>query len=123
MQAARKRQEEAIRKRQEEMKTRGERTGSDGGAGVPPHLSNRGSIETFPAGGRQMTKASGRLPAPPQPAAAGFGVDSELAAKLARRHQGSRDDLVDSLQAGLANGIPLRQISFQRGKPKMRVKG
>lgn len=46
----------------------------------------------------------------------GVGVDSELAAKLARRNQGGNTGLVDNVQKGMANGIPVRQLSFTRKK-------
>jgi len=92
------RQEEAARKRQEEMRSGRDRTISD-----------------------QSASSSIKSRAPPplgvgMPPPSGVAVDSELAAKLARRNQGANTGLVDNVQKGMANGIPVRQLSFTRKK-------
>jgi len=49
-----------------------------------------------------------------KPPVAGLAVDSELAAKLARRNDRGKTDLVDGVARGMANGIRVRQLSFDR---------
>ena len=69
---------------------------------------------------KQPSAAPGGMRMPGMGGKAGIGVDSELAAKLAKRNQG-RTNLVDGVAEGMANGIrvregtrPRKEKSFER---------
>ena len=104
------RQEEANRKRAEEMKSRKVSVhagaAADGGGPPPPTA----------AGARPPSLGGPPLGMPGLPGARGIGVDSELAAKLARRNAAAAEktDLVDGVGNGMANGIRVRQLSFHK---------
>jgi len=104
--AKKKRMEEAAAARAAEMANKPRKNTQAGGGGAQ-------ETEAFKPG---LKKPGAPPPGAKGPGpAAGIGVDNELAAKLARRGQGGKVDLVDNVQKGMANGIRVRNMSF---KPK-----